>query len=136
MARAGVGAAGPHERWTADFKGQFRTDNGVNCYPLTIADQHSRFLLTCHEMLSTETLTAKPVFDAFRQEYNTARPHEALQQETPASHYVASTREYPRTLLVLACPGHFLVKKSTDAGTFRSHKRLLYLANSLVDQRI
>ena len=35
----------PNELWTADFKGQFRTGDGVYCYPLTIADEHSRYLL-------------------------------------------------------------------------------------------
>ena len=33
--------------WTADFKGQFKTQDGVYCYPLTIQDGHSRFLLEC-----------------------------------------------------------------------------------------
>ena len=57
----------PNDLWTADFKGQFRTGNGVYCYPLTIADQHTRFLLTCHGLLSTQTVTARPVFErAFR----------------------------------------------------------------------
>ena len=60
--------AAPNDLWTADFKGQFRTGNGAYCYPLTIADHHSRFLLTCHGLLSTETVTAKPVFErAFRE---------------------------------------------------------------------
>jgi hypothetical protein len=59
--------ADPNDLWTADFKGQFRTGNGVYCYPLTIADQHTRFLLTCHGLLSTQTVTARPVFErAFR----------------------------------------------------------------------
>lgn len=31
---------------------------------------------------------------------------------------------------------HFLVKRVTDAGTFRFQKTLLYIANSLVDQHI
>ena len=57
----------PNDLWTADFKGQFRTGNGVYCYPLTIADQHTRYLLTCHGLLSTETVTARPIFErAFR----------------------------------------------------------------------
>ena len=34
-------ASAPNDLWTADFKGQFRTANGVYCYPLTIADQCS-----------------------------------------------------------------------------------------------
>jgi len=59
--------AAPNDLWTADFKGQFRTGDGLYCYPLTIADQHTRFLLACHGLLSTETVTAKPVFErAFR----------------------------------------------------------------------
>jgi len=32
-----------------DFKGQVRTGNGVYCHPLTIADQHTRFVLMCQE---------------------------------------------------------------------------------------
>ena len=75
-------------------------------------------------------------FDAFRVEYNTERPHEALLQETPATHYTTSPRQYPSTLPTLEYPLHFLVKKVTDAGTFRFQKRLLYIANSLVDQHI
>jgi putative transposase len=75
-------------------------------------------------------------FDAVRVEYNTERPHEALQQETPATRYRTSPRAYPSTLPTIEYPLHFLVKKITDAGTFRFQKRLLYLANSLVDQHI
>jgi transposase InsO family protein len=57
----------PNDLWTADFKGQFRTGNGQYCYPLTIADHHTRFLLTCRGLLSTQTVTARPVFErAFR----------------------------------------------------------------------
>ena len=37
----------PNDVWSADFKGQFKTGNGAYCYPLTIADGFSRFLLTC-----------------------------------------------------------------------------------------
>jgi transposase InsO family protein len=35
------------------------------------------------------------VFDRFRHEYNTERPHEALDYRAPASAYVASPRSYP-----------------------------------------
>ncbi|MEP6744755.1 MAG: helix-turn-helix domain-containing protein, partial [Gemmatimonadota bacterium] len=37
--------AAPNDLWTADFKGQFPTRDGIYCYPLTIADQHTRYLL-------------------------------------------------------------------------------------------
>jgi transposase InsO family protein len=38
----------PGELWTADFKGQFRLGNGQYCYPLTVADQVSRFVIIAH----------------------------------------------------------------------------------------
>ncbi len=209
----------PNDLWTADFKGEFKTGNGIYCYPLTIADQHTRFLLTCHGLLSTQTVTARPVFerafreyglplairtdngvpfatqaihglsylnvwwmrlgiqhqrilpgrpdqngahermhrtlkrqavrpvkqtcaaqqkvfDSFREEYNEVRPHERLNQETPASHYAESPRHYPSRLPHPEYPGHYLVKKITTGGTFRFQHKLLYIANSLVDQHI
>jgi len=57
----------PNDLWTADFKGQFRTRDGIYCYPLTIADQHSRYLLTCHGLASTHGVGARRIFEhAFR----------------------------------------------------------------------
>jgi len=44
--------AAPNELWSVDFKGQFRTGDHRYCYPLTIADRFSRYLLDCHGMLS------------------------------------------------------------------------------------
>lgn len=38
----------PGELWTADFKGQFRLGNGQYCYPLTVADHVSRFVIIAH----------------------------------------------------------------------------------------
>jgi len=43
-------AAAPNDIWTIDFKGQFRTGDGVYCYPLTVLDRFSRFVLDCHGM--------------------------------------------------------------------------------------
>jgi putative transposase len=37
----------PNDLWTVDFKGQFRTSDGAWCYPLTVMDAHSRYLLAC-----------------------------------------------------------------------------------------
>lgn len=36
-----------NEVWTTDFKGEFRTGDGVYCYPLTLRDGWSRFVLRC-----------------------------------------------------------------------------------------
>jgi putative transposase len=59
--------AAPNDLWTADFKGQFTTRDGIYCYPLTIADQHTRYLLTCYGLPSTHGAGARPLFErAFR----------------------------------------------------------------------
>lgn len=81
--------AAPNDLWTADFKGQFRTGNLVYCYPLTIADQHTRFLLKCRGLLSTQTVTATPVFERVFREYGlpiAMRTDNGVQFATQAVH--------------------------------------------------
>lgn len=57
----------PNDLWTADFKGQFTTRDGIYCYPLTIADQHTRYLRTCQGLPSIRGARARAVFErAFR----------------------------------------------------------------------
>jgi len=55
---------GPNDVWCADFKGQFRLGNGAYCYPLTISDRHSRFLLSCEGLESVRGDSVELVFDA------------------------------------------------------------------------
>ena len=59
----------PNDLWTADFKGHFRTRNGVSCYPLTIADQHTRYLLCVQGLPNTRSTSARPVFERAFREY-------------------------------------------------------------------
>jgi putative transposase len=59
----------PNAVWTADFKGQFRTGNGVYCYPLTVQDGASRFLLGCHGLLGPTTAGSWPVFERLFRRY-------------------------------------------------------------------
>ena len=59
----------PNDLWTTDFKGHFRTRDGIYCYPLTILDLHSRYLLACHGLLSTKGNGVRPVFDRVFREY-------------------------------------------------------------------
>ena len=59
----------PNDIWAADFKGQFKTGNGRYCYPLTVTDHHSRFLLCCHGLASTAVAGVKPVFTRLFKEY-------------------------------------------------------------------
>src|SRR5262245_6223700 len=43
-----------NEVWSIDFKGQFRTGDGQYCYPLTVLDDASRYLLGCQALPRTE----------------------------------------------------------------------------------
>ncbi len=209
----------PNQIWTIDFKGQFRMRNGIYCYPLTIIDHFSRYLLCCqalpdiggagvkphlrhllrthglpdairsdngapfastgihglnrlnvwwlqlgivhqritpgspqengaHERLH-KTLKAratKPpaanrnlqqrVFNTFRHTYNEIRPHEALQDETPASRWTPSPRAYPERIEPAQYPGHFEVRRVSNAGTFRLHSGQHFLSQALNGESI
>ncbi|MCC7195316.1 MAG: transposase family protein [Gemmatimonadaceae bacterium] len=50
----------PNQVWTIDFKGQFRTRNGIYWYPLTVINHHSRYLLCCHGLLDVRGSGVKP----------------------------------------------------------------------------
>jgi transposase InsO family protein len=211
--------AEPNDLWTADFKGHFRTRDGLYCYPLTIADQHTRYLLACQGLLATKGRGVRAVFEEtfrtfglprairtdngvpfattgihglsqlnvwwmhlgiqhqrirpaspqqngvhermhktlkagacrpprgnlaaqqrafnrFRTEFNHERPHQALAGQPPARRYRHSPRPYPERLPEIAYPGHFLVKRVTNAGTFRFKHRLLFIANALKQHHI
>jgi len=212
-------AKAPNELWTADFKGQFRTRDGEYCYPLTIADHHSRYLLACealpsvqgrgvrpvferlfrdhglpgairtdngvpfattgihglsalnvwwlqlgiqheriepgrpqqngrHERMhrtlkaattrppATTLATQQRVFDEFRQEYNTLRPHEALGDATPASVWRPSMRLYPAAIVKPEYPGHFIPRLVSNAGTFRLNHRQMFISQALKQEYI
>jgi len=58
----------PNDIWCADFKGEFRLGTGRYCYPLTITDRYSRFLIRCEALEGTHVDSALTVFDqAFRE---------------------------------------------------------------------
>jgi transposase InsO family protein len=52
----------PNDLWCADFKGEFQLGNGRYCYPLTVTDHASRFLLLCEALDSTRE---EPAIAAF-----------------------------------------------------------------------
>lgn len=211
--------AAPNDLWTTDFKGQFPTRDGAWCYPLTLADQHTRYLLACHGLRSTKGAGVRPIlerafrefglprairtdtgvpfatngihglsqlnvwwmrlgiqhqrihpaspqengahermhktlkagvcrppraslaaqqraFNRFRALYNDERPHAFLGGQTPSSRYTASPRPFPDRLPPLEYPGHFLVKRVTNAGTFRLKYKLLFIANALKQHHV
>jgi transposase InsO family protein len=54
----------PNALWTIDYKGQFRTRDGRWCYPLTIVDAASRFLLACVAHRTPSTTAVRDVLHA------------------------------------------------------------------------
>jgi putative transposase len=196
----------PNDTWCVDFKGHFLLGNKSRCYPLTLSDQVSRYLLKCesverqdtdhvkvhfehafheyglplrirsdngppfatagigglselsvwwmklgitperiepgkpqqngrhermHRTLSDET--ANPAsnnvaeqqlaFDRFRGDYNNVRPHEALDQCTPASHYSTSSRSMPDKLKSPDYPDEMKVLRLDQQGKFKPINR-------------
>jgi transposase InsO family protein len=55
--------AAPNDLWCVDFKGEFRLGNGQYCYPLTVTDHASRFLLLCEALESVREEPALAAFD-------------------------------------------------------------------------
>lgn len=56
--------ARPNDLWCADFKGEFKLGNGRYCYPLTVTDHASRYLLLCEAL---ESVREEPAIAAFEQ---------------------------------------------------------------------
>jgi putative transposase len=204
----------PNDVWAADFKGEFRTMDGRYCYPLTVTDGFSRFLLGCDALASTRerkvrgvfqrlfqvyglpeamrtdnglpfaspalaglsslsvwwiklgirrqrirpgrpadngrhermhrTLKAETTrppgadlrrqqlhFDAFRHEFNEERPHEALCQASPASHYHRSDRSLPARLPTPEYLGHWERRKVDARGRIRFNTHQYFLSTTL-----
>jgi transposase InsO family protein len=55
--------------WTTDFKGEFRTGDGRYCYPLTLRDGFSRFVLRCDALLGRTTEATRRRFERAFAEY-------------------------------------------------------------------
>jgi hypothetical protein len=74
--------------------------------------------------------------DRFCREYNQQRPHEARGQRTPASLYQPSPRKMPAKIAEPEYPGHYLVRRVSNAGTFRFKSRQLFLRDTLLQEQI
>jgi putative transposase len=53
----------PNDLWCANYKGEFKLADRRYCYPLTITDFASRYLLTCGALSSTHSRFAFTVFE-------------------------------------------------------------------------
>jgi putative transposase len=60
---------GPNALWCADYKGEFLLGNRRYCYPLTITDYASRYLLACEALSTTKERYAFSVFERVFQEF-------------------------------------------------------------------
>ena len=73
---AGTGLSQPTEPnalWCADYKGEFMLGDRRYCYPLTITDFASRYLLTCEALLTTQETFAFTAFDRAFKEFGLPR---------------------------------------------------------------
>ena len=211
--------AAPNELWCADFKGEFKLGNGRYCYPLTVTDHASRFLLLCEALESTcedlaltaferlfaerglpgairsdngvpfaspnalfnlsrlsvwwlrlgisierikpgrpqqngrhermhltlkkeatrppgqNSLQQQDRFDAFVQEFNTERPHEALAMKCPAELYSPSPRHY-QGLPDLTYPFHDRDILVTACGRICLHRKKINISTVLAGQKL
>ena len=70
-------------------------------------------------------------FDAFRRRYNDERPHEALQDQTPASRWHPSPRPYPEGRLAPDYPATMEIRRISTGGTFSWQGRPLFVSETL-----
>ena len=69
---AGTPLSGPRQPnalWCADFKGEFMLADRRYCYPLTVTDFASRYLLTCEALSTTQEAYAFTVFERTFREF-------------------------------------------------------------------
>jgi putative transposase len=60
---------GPNATWCVDFKGHFRTQDGLACYPLTVVDAYSRFLIRCECVEDPNGRAVQRIFDGAFSEF-------------------------------------------------------------------
>lgn len=217
--RGNLETEGPNDIWTTDFKGQFKTRDGLDCYPLTIVDQHTRYVLAVKALPSTRNRGVFPVFrrlfrefglpraihsdngtpfattaihgfselniwwlrlgiehtrnepgcpqhnaahermhrtlkrdtamppernlaaqqrrfDGWRNEFNDLRPHEHLDDDTPAEHWEPSHRPMPKRLPKPEYPSSFEKRLVSKAGTFRLNNHQIFISHLLAGDYI
>lgn len=210
----------PNDVWTADFKGQFRLARGPYCYPLTIGDLQSRFLLAVQALEGTQTdpvrahfqrcfaeyglprvirtdngvpfgaacalgglsvlavwwirLGIRPEriapgepqqngvhermhrtlkseatrppsptaadqqrrFDRWRHTFNQRRPHEALGNTPPATHYSPSPRPLPKRLPMVAYPAQAELRRVDMSGYIKWRQTRIFLSATLAGEYV
>ncbi|OWK25139.1 hypothetical protein AJ87_13990 [Rhizobium yanglingense] len=62
-----------NDLWCADYKGEFMLADKRYCYPLTITDFASRYLLACEALHTTKEVYAFTVFERVFKEFGLPR---------------------------------------------------------------
>lgn len=75
-------------------------------------------------------------FDRFCHEYNYDRPHEALGNDVPADHYLASPRPYPTRVPPLEYPGHWDTRRVRAGGIVSWGNAPVFLSEALVGEQV
>ena len=75
-------------------------------------------------------------FDRFREHYNHERPHEALGQETPASHYTASPRRYPDRIEEPWYDCDHAVRRVRTTGEIKWGGEFVFVSEALVGEPV
>jgi transposase InsO family protein len=68
-----IEASAPNESWSADFKGWFRTTDGVRCEPFTVTDGYSRYLLACEAVAQVTAERVRPILTRLFQDHGLPR---------------------------------------------------------------
>lgn len=76
------------------------------------------------------------VFNQYQATYNNDRPHEALEDTPPASHYTQSDTVYSGKEIEFAYPSHYEVRKVRTEGHIKWKQRHIYVANLLAGEHI
>ena len=96
---------------------------------------HERFHLTLLPLArqpAADQAAQQAAFDAFRQQYNEERPHEALRQTMPAAHYCNSPRPLPERTPEPDYPAEASCRRVRGSGEIRWRGGTLFVSEALV----
>lgn len=102
--------------------------------------RHERVHRTLNEETARPPAGSVPAqqrrFDDFRAVYNHERPHEALGQQPPATHYRPSPRPYPDRLEDPAYGGEAAVRRVRSTGQIKWAGDLIFVGEALVGEPV
>lgn len=96
--------------------------------------RHERFHRTLLEAMTppcADQAAQAKRFDAFRHDYNTQRPHQALGQSPPSTLYAPSTRKLPRRAPEPDYPKEAAVRRVRSNGCVKWRGDLVYISSAL-----